>query len=361
MLTEKLPLKKIAEQANVSPAMVSQILNGKGRASQQVRDKVVELLEENGYRPKLSRQPFFYILDLFAVEASGKTLNVLEQLSGLEQVFQENDLSLNVLFINSATISGKLEMICERNPGGVIINTDAPFLDKACRMLYQNKVPFVQIGYDTENTNFNSVVSDSFSGSYMATRHLLNKGHRRVAILRWFAGTAAVNSNKKYAGYITALSDFNIPVDLDLVKIYEFSQDETGWIPARDIVESLLALPDPPTAIFVENSFISLSLLYPLPGDNGVIPEYLSALEMVHFEDWSLQPVDDIVTQKLFYPDCSSTIVAIDWESIGREAAQLLINEAREFSIVPQNLRISPSLYRLNGNKRELILEKGGR
>lgn len=361
LLTNKLSLKKIAEQANVSPAMVSQILNGKGRASQQVRDKVMGLLEENGYRPKLSRQPFFYIVDLFSVEAAGKTWNVLEQLSGLEHIFQENDLTLHVIFMNSGTVLGKLEMIIDRNPAGVIISTDVPFLDEACRILHQNKIPFVQIGYDTENTNFNSVVSDGFSGSYMATKHLLNKGHKRVAILRWLAGNAAVNSNKKYAGYITALSDFGIPVDLALVKSLEFSQDDTGWMPAREIVESLLALPDPPTALFIENSFISLSLLYPLPEDRGKVPGNILDLDMVHFEDWSLRPVDDIVTQKLFFPDCQTTIVAIDWESIGKEAAQMIIQEAREFSIVPQNLRISPSLYHLNGSKRELIIENGER
>ncbi|RPI01888.1 MAG: LacI family transcriptional regulator, partial [Calditrichaeota bacterium] len=151
-MKKKVSHVEIAKIANVSPAMVSQVLNGKGRASEQVLNKILTLLEENEYLPKYARRPFYYIIDLPRIEASGKTQNILEQLSGLQQVFDDQYLTLHVEFIRIEPAFEQLNRIIQRKPSGVIVNTDAPFLDDACHLFQTAKIPLVQIGYDTENS-----------------------------------------------------------------------------------------------------------------------------------------------------------------------------------------------------------------
>jgi DNA-binding LacI/PurR family transcriptional regulator len=356
-LVQKKSLKDIAKESNVSTAMVSQILNGRGRASVRVRKKVLTMLEENGYRPKYARKPFYFIIDLPRIELSGKTQNVLEQLSGIEQVFEENQLTLHVEFIRAEPSISQLRLIIDQKPSGVFINTDAPFLNEICKLCQQVKIPAIQIGYDTENPGFSAVVMDGFSGAYTATRYLIKKGHERIGILRFIAGISAINSSKKFAGYHAALTDAGFGIDDQLIKELRVVQDEPGWIPARQLVEEMLRIPDPPTAIFVDNSYISLSLLFPLADDKGRVPQSIQNLDMVHFEDWPLQPVHDIITGKLFFPEIDSTFICIDWEEIGRQAANLLIKKVSKYSLVPDILRVNPILYRIKGDIRDPILE----
>ncbi|HPG41602.1 MAG TPA: LacI family DNA-binding transcriptional regulator [bacterium] len=357
--SNRLSLKQVAAQVNVSPAMVSQVLNGKGRISEQRRNQILALLEENEYRPKYARNPFYFIVDLPRIEKAGKTQNVLEQLCGIQRVFEEQRLILHVEFISSSPTIEQLETIIHHKPGGVLLNTDAPFLNQACKMFHQAQIPIVQIGYDTENNNYNAVVLDSFIGAYTATKHLLNKGHKRIAIVRWLAGLAAINSNKKFAGYQTALADNDILFDEQLVKSLRATQGEKGWAPVRQLVKEFSGLNDPPTALFIDNSFISLSLLYPLPGELEM-PAFIRNLDIVHFEDWSLKPVQDILTGKLFFPDFETTVVGIDWESLGQQAAKLLIDCAGASAAVPKIVRIAPSLYHVKNNHRQYIIENEG-
>ncbi len=357
----KQTLKEIAELAKVSQSMVSLILNGKGRASEKVRNKVLILLEKNGYRPKFARSPFYYLVDLSRIEASGKTTIVMEQLSGMQQTFDNADLSLQVEFLIQSDYGKKnntlsqLKKIIDRKPSGILINSDSSYLNEACILFTKHKIPFVQLGYDIEIPNYNAVVTDSFSGAYIATSHLLKRGHKRIAIVQWLINEARINSKKKYAGFQAALSDAEIDVDMKYVKSFHAGPWDDDWQPLRNQVNELLELKSPPTALFVDNSFISLSLLYPMEGDNGILPPSLKNLEMVHFEDWSLSSAQDTLSKKLFYPKMQTTLLTIDWESIGRNAAQLLINQTSNKTQKPEIIRISPTLCQVNGSKRTLI------
>jgi LacI family transcriptional regulator len=373
----KVTLKDIAKRADVSTALVSCILNGKGRASEKVRSKVLALLEEAGYRPRYARKSFFYLLDLNRITESGKTIPVMRMLKGAEQTLDEDGIHLQVEFIssgegdasaplrsprsNSGPLHGQslreqLEFILQSQPGAVFVGTDEPWLDRACAFFDKAGVPLMQMGYDTEIPRYSAVVVDSFSGAHSATRLLLEHGHRRVATLRWCYAVAAVNSNRKFAGYSAALTDAGLSVDPAYVKTITTGQMESRWTPARTCLEELLRLPEPPTALFVENSFVSMPLLYSLPGDHGSLPPAVRGLDMVHFEDWPLDPAEDIAAGKLGHQLRSTTVLAIEWEAIGRLAARMLVEKVRGTGAAqPGVVRIAPLLQQLNGNQRTTI------
>jgi len=355
-MNQKLTLKQIAKKAGVSPSLISQLLNGKARVSDQVRDKIDELLIENGYQPRYISSPFYFLVDLYRIEAQKKMNNILGMMNGLEKMFSDKKLNFKIEFLRATPIDQQLEKIIEDKPAGVIILADSPHLEMMIDFFSKKSLPIVQMGYDTEDSSQNAVVMDSFTGSYRAVKYLLNSGHQRIAMIRWTPGVAAINSNKKYAGYVAALADHNIEIDSQLIKIYQFEQTDPDWIPARELLNDLMDQPDPPTALFVDNSFISLSLVYPLAKDNGQLPRQLKEIEMIHFEDWSLDLADDILSKKLFYPKIDTKFISINWEDIGFEAAKLIIEQVKNRDEnALKILKIVPSLFTVKGSQRTRI------
>lgn len=359
----KITLKQIAEEANVSVSLVSLILNGKGRASPAVKKRVQDLLEHYGYKPKFTKNPFYFLVDLPRIEASGKTIPVMEMLSGIEQVIYENNLLLHVEFLSQDNInaySAQLKTIANRQPSGVLIQTDINCRDEAIRTFQNEKIPLVQLGYDIENPNNNAVVIDSFTGAYYAVKYLINKGHKRIGLIRYTEDIAGVNSNKKLAGYMAALNDQQIKVDNNLIQSIQNAAKLTKEYNSRQIAEEMLKLKDPPTALFIDNSYISLPLLYPGLHDTNNIPDPIAKLDMIHFEDSPLRPAEDYLAHRMFFPCLNTVVVGINWQSIGSTAARLLIdivqNNPKEG---PQINRIAPQLVSIHGYERTL-LKMGG-
>ncbi len=350
-----MPLKQIARKAGVSAGLVSMILHGKGRASQAVRSEVLDLLTEAGYQPRLRVRPVLLMLDMEQITASGKSQNILQQVQGLQEALAAEGVALQIETVSDpASRSGRehVHAIVGRKPGGVVVPTDMPGLEGTLETFAESGLAVVQMGYDTEDPRWPAAVVDSFAGMYSAVRMLLEQGHRRIGTLRWQAGLASVNSNKKHAGFLAALADAQVePEPLD-VQIISAAQDEPGWRSGLEPVEAMLDQPDPPTALVVENSFISLPLLYPSSG--RPVPEAVRELDIVHFEDWPLGPVEDIFCGKLNSPPLETTLIRIAWGQVGRMAAGLMVQALRatDNQEQPTVLRISPQIEKVRGMER---------
>ncbi len=359
MSARKVTLSDIAKKANVSTALVSCILNGKGRASERVRNKVLALLDEAGYRPKYTRKSFYLLADLDRIAESGKSIPFMRMIRGIEATLDEEGIHLQVEFLSSPEqnsakgLTVQFEAVAERQPGAVFVATDESWLDRACAFFSGRGIPLMQIGYDTENARYPAVVVDSFAGARAAVRELIERGHHRIAVLRWLWNLSAVNSTNKFAGFKAGLADAGLELRPEYVREIRTSWRENGYTPARSDVEALLALPEPPTALFVDNSGISLSLLYPVPEDRGAVPDAVRSLDTIHFEDWPLDPVEDTLVHKLFHASRCTSVLAIDWEAIGRIASRLLVEQVRNGgTAAPSAIRVAPVLQRLEGRKR---------
>lgn len=362
-MASKITLTQIAKEANVSVSLVSLILNGKGRASPEVKKRVQDLLEQYGYRPKFTKNPFYFLVDLPLIEASGKTIPVMEMLSGIQTVMNENNLLLHVEFLSKDHLGGyssHLQSIISRHPSGILMNTDIDCRDEAIVAFKNANIPMVQLGYDTEDPNFNAVVVDSFTGAYHAVKSLINKNHKRIALIRYTQDIAGVNSNKKLAGYMAALNDAGIELDNNLIQSIQNADEQTKNYNSRKIVENLLKYENHPTALFIDNSYISLPLLYPNLNDNMQIPTHIANIDMVHFEDAPLRPAEDILAHRMFFPKLKSTVVSINWQNIGNTAARMIIDIAQNGSSDgPQINRIAPQLVSVNGYERTLLKMEG--
>ena len=115
-------------------------------------------------------------------------------------------------------------------------------------------VPTVQVDRVIQGVQSDTVLADNADASYAAVSSLIKKGHRRIAIV---TGPKSVYSAKeRLVGYLKALSDHGILYNDSLVISgqYEFA---TGY----QAIDTLLKLPDPPTAVFTTNYDFTIGLV----------------------------------------------------------------------------------------------------
>ena len=117
----------------------------------------------------------------------------------------------------------------------------------------------------------NSVVVTNKLGAQEATRHLLDGGYGRVACIT--GPTRTTTASQRLAGYRAALSEAGLEYDPRLVVVADYK--EAG---GAEAARNLMALPDPPDALFVANSLMTMGALnwlaeagVSIPGEIGLV------------------------------------------------------------------------------------------
>jgi LacI family transcriptional regulator len=154
-----------------------------------------------------------------------------------------------------------------------------------------------------------SVTYDDFGGARMATRYLFERGHRRIAHLQ--GDIRYDTALARRAGYEQALRDAGLPVDPELIRIANWDMPMSAAA-----VESLLALEDPPTAIFAGSDEMALGAIDRLRAKGIHVPEEIA---VVGFDGIAL-------AQELTPP---LTTIKVPFQEIGRRAAELLLSGAQ--------------------------------
>jgi LacI family transcriptional regulator/LacI family xylobiose transport system transcriptional regulator len=268
-------IAQIAAQAGVSVATVSKVINGRADVGPQTRKRVEQLIHRHGYRRgqraagplALLELVFRQMLDTYAIDI----------INGVQQVAREHRLTLAISELQGHTTPqrGWIEDVLARRPTGVIA-VFSGLTETQADQLHSRGIPLVLIDPSGEPTHTTpSVTASNWNGGLTATRHLPHLGHRRIAII---TGPAhALASRARLDGYTTAMDTAQVPVDPALIRSGEF-HTEHGLLHARD----LLALPDPPTAIFACNDSQALGVYHAAAHAGLRIPHDLS---VVGFDD----------------------------------------------------------------------------
>lgn len=257
-------MKDIADAAGVSITTVSFVLNGKGNISPETRDRVLQVVKEKGYTRSIharnlrdnqariigyaqhrSRGQYHPLLDQFLyhlvqlVEPEGR--HVL-----LFHAEPDDPVSVYRNLINSRRVDGFVLSYTERD-------------DERFQVLHQEmEFPFVAFGQSLSplDSVTHWVDVDGHTGIAMATTHLIERGHRRIAMIAWPEGSAS--GDLRFAGYVDTLQAHGIAYDDTLVTRIE---DSIGN--GYQVAQALMSLPDPPTAVVaVTDSFAFGAMQY---------------------------------------------------------------------------------------------------
>ncbi len=306
-----LTINDIAKIARCSPSTVSKALNNKSDVSEKTKIKIKKIAQENNFK-----------LHQLADIDDGKTENIgivfcreEKPLSGnpfysrvLEGI--EGELVLNnynlILTLLAKKFSGDVpKMIRDKKVDGLII---VGIIDKNfTTVIKKYDLPIILVDPTDYTMAFKKVVIDNEQGGFLATNHMINRGHKRIAFVSGSLDRASFKL--RFQGYKNALEMNGIPVNKSLVKAGGI---EEGY----EYVEELMALPEPPTAIFFGNDTNAL-LGYKAISDAGLkIPE-----------DISVAGFDDIAMAK--YSEPPLTTIKVYKEELGSLAVRKLLDEIK--------------------------------
>lgn len=303
-------LRDIAKLADVSTATVSHVVNGKGVVSPQLRRRVLTAIRELNYRPNVvarslrTRQS--NTIGMIIPDISNPFFPAVVR--GAEDALMRAGYALIVG--NSDNDARKEEMyyrtFLERQVDGflAVATTDNP--SATLRQLILQHTPIVYVDRYYTAVPGDVVIADNVEGSMSAVGHLIETGHRRVAIITGPLHLA--NARARLDGYKKALREAGLAVNKQLVREGAFDI-ESGFNETR----KLLSGRSDPDAIFICNAQMALGALRALSDDGVPIPSEIAVACFDQLEFF------DLITPRL-------TRVAAPAYELGSAGAELLLD-----------------------------------
>jgi LacI family transcriptional regulator len=247
-------MRAVAELARVSPATVSRVLNGSSKVRMEPRRRVLEAVEQVGYRPnRLARN-----LRRQRAETIGVLVPDIENPHFSESVRVVEDAAYragyHVLLCNTDETPDKqleyAKVLADERVLGVIA-ASADSMGAGLEPLFDVGVPIVAFDRLLSDDRADAVVCDNANATRQATEHLIWLGHQRIA---YVGGRPDVETGaERLAGYVTAMR---------VAGLTPFSVDgEFRTATAEREVSTLLRLENRPTGLIVANNLMAIGTL----------------------------------------------------------------------------------------------------
>ena len=309
-LSRPVTLADIARAAGTSASTASRALSGRGYVSDEARVRLQEAADRLGYVPNASartlKQQTSRVVGVAVSDLGNQFYANLA--AGIEQTLREADFQMVLVSDNSDETQ---ELACARTflamrAAGVIIT---PADRAAAALLSHSGVDVVEVDRRLADVPCDAVVLDNERGGRDATRHLLELGHRRIALL--VADTDWTTDAGRLAGYVLAHDESGVRLDERLIVPIAFH--------APDAEERIAALVEKrrPTAIFAANNTLAQDAW-----------QVLRRLGLRLPDDISLVGFDDVPWMAMVDPGI--TAVAQPTLEMGRKAAELLLRRSAD-------------------------------
>ena len=307
-------LHDIAKRCKVSTATVSAVVNGADWVSGRTRARVQRAVTEMGYHPNqyargLKRREGHAV----GVIVSDLTNPFFTQVvRSLSHALHDAGRSLSLCDSDHQHSLGEanLRMLVEGQIIGlVVIGDSVPQKAIEAFVKQRARVPVISIERDYALPAVSSLLVDSELGAYTGTKHLIDRGCERIAMIAGpatGAGSATYGRAQRYDGYRRALLEAGRELDERLVVEGNFRY-ESG----RTAMRRLLALPQRPDAVFAANDMMALGAMS-LTREAGLgVPD-----------DIALVGFDNVPMTGLMAPGL--TTMAMPMNELGGAAARLL-------------------------------------
>lgn len=302
-------LHDVAAAARVSTATAARALGGYGSVSPEVHERVATAAAKLGYRlNSLARSMITGTTNTIGlVVADIENPFFARAARGIADVAHES--GYEVLLANSdedpATERAAVQTLLEKRVDGLIVAPASIDGGPHLRESVARGTPVVLIDRALPGTEVDAVVVDNQAAARRAIDHLVDLGHRRIALL---TSQGLIHTNQeRLAGYLQALSAAGLPTDDELIRMSPYTRES-----AEHETEVVLALADPATAIFTTDNLMSLGAFEGTQRAGRRVPDDVS---IVGFDDleWTT-----IVRPKL-------TVVAQPVHELGATAARRLL------------------------------------
>lgn len=307
-------IKDIANHTGFSVTTISLVLNGKAhKIPKSTKDTILEAVEKLNYRPNQ--------LAVSLVKKRTKTIGLV--ISDVSNVFFSNLAKgvedecrrngWNLILCNTNDLHERdleyIKVLADKGVDGILfcmsLDSNKEKAVESIKLMEDLKVPFVMIDRYLEEAYCCTVLVNHRLGGYIATKHLLELGHKRIACVTGPLGLA--DSVDRLKGYKEALKEYSIEYDKEL--IYEGNYDrESGSAAVEYLISKEFS------AVFAFNDMSAYGVYNGLKQHGLFVPTDISVIGY-----------DDIFFSEIL--DVPLTTINQPVYEMGVEAVQQLINE----------------------------------
>ncbi len=301
-------IKDVARDARVSVTTVSHVVNKTRFVSEDARLRVTAAIEALSYVPSALARSLKNnrTHTVGAMIPNSSNPYFAEIIRGVEDTCF--DAGFNVILCNSDDDPHKqgqyIRVLAEKQVDGLIVMSSGGD-DELGQHLRRARMPMVLVDREVGNLNADLVEVNHESGGWLATRHLLEQGHRRIGCI---SGPLALSSSaQRVKGFRQAMLEASLPLPDGLLLQSDFTG--AGGYAA---MQALLAVNDPPTAVFACNDLMAFGAISAATSAGWRLPVDVS---VIGFDDISLAA----------YSSPPLTTIAQPKHQLGAVAARMLL------------------------------------
>lgn len=332
-------LKDVAQRAGVTPATVSYALSGKRPISEETKRRVMDAIAELDYVPDLNARSL-------SMRDSKLIGVVVPQTEPGDRLMFQNSFYSEVLgsieyyarqqgyhILISATDANEsyLTLAKKRNLDGIIVIGMYP--DDFYQQMKKTQIPIVLIDSYCNDHYYHNIRIDDAYGSYLATRYMLENGHKNIA---FFSGQLKENGvmKKRLLGYQQALQEFEVPYRKEYV--FEGQIDYSSGIALSD---QLMKSGLPATGIVAAADILAIGAVKGLFEAGKNVPN-----------DYSIIGFDDAEISQYMTPGLTTIRQQISLK--GQKAVELLLKHIEDPAL-PKQEEILPLQLVVRGSVKK--------
>lgn len=328
--TMKVTIKDIARMAGVSPSSVSLVLNDRPcRISTEKREKIKSIANQYNYSvnqmarslvTKQTKTLGLIIPDIENIFFSSLAKNIeifcREQGYALMIVNTNNEYQNDLLVVN---------LLLSRSVDGLfIIPSDESYKnnEELVETLSTMNIPYVMLDRVYSNIECDKVLFDNEKGAYLAVKHLLEHGHRKIACIS--SSEFSNNGRLRLNGYLKAMREFNCDIN-DAYIVEGDYQIESGYRAGNKLLQEDI------TSVFITNDMMTLGFLKFMHEQKKHIPN-----------DYSLVSYDNSIYPYVIGIELTS--VDQNTKELSEKACQLLFERIQKPNKPYENICLIPKL-----------------
>lgn len=347
-MAPKVTLRQIATEVGVSTTAVSNVLNNKPcRVSTEVREQIKSTAQRLHYVPNQIARSL--------VKRRSNSLGLIvpdlevDYFASIAKHFEIRcrELGYSLLITNSsdgpANDAKLVDILLHQGVDGIFLlpSDDITLNGVLVESVRNLPIPLVLVDRTLEGVECDEVLYDSETGGYLATRHLIDSGHRRIACI--VNASRSRSGRLRLEGYRRALGEAGVRFCEDYVIDSEYDIEE-AYRKTRRLEELDV------TGIFASSDAIAVGLLRRLYDEGYQVPR-----------DYSVVGYDDSIANLLFNPKL--TAVEQDVGQLTEKAVSLLMRRLDETGDEPEGRRPESIVFRPKfhyGKSVRVIVERRG-
>lgn len=339
-------IKDVAERANVAPSTVSRVISDSPHISDKTKRRVRKVMDELGYHLNYNARNL-------AIKST-KTIGIVmknsneesmhdtffpEVIRGISALCSKHDFSISLTTgeTEEEIFNDTVKMVRGKRVDGMIVLYSKKD-DKVVPYLMEANIPFVVIGKPLIDTNeIMYVDNDNVQAAKDATQYVIDRGHQEIAFIG--ADTQFEVAEARLNGFTQAMIENDLLLSDDYLKNIQNDLDY-----GRLIIEELMTLHAPPTALVLTNDLNALLILSVLAEKGIGVPDDMSVISF-----------NDSKIAKLTNPPLTSVDIQIF--QLGAEAASSVVELINDPKMIKRGI-IIPTIIKERKTCKEIVLHR---